>query len=87
VDAPAEGGRRTKRRKVDGERATRKAPLLVLKSHTGRVSRAVFGTVGGGDGMTAYSCGFDSTVRMWDTEAGLCTQTIVILFCQWKFIY
>jgi ribosome biogenesis protein YTM1 len=77
-DIPAEGGRRTKRRRVDGEKAIRKAPLTVLKSHTGRVSRAIFGTAGGGD-STAYSCGFDSTVRMWDTEIGLCTKTIVSL--------
>jgi ribosome biogenesis protein YTM1 len=77
-DAPVEGGRRTKRRKVNGDRAVRKAPLIVLKSHTGRVSRAIFGTVGGSDSM-AYSCGFDSTVRTWDTETGLCTRTVVRL--------
>jgi ribosome biogenesis protein YTM1 len=77
-DIPAEGGRRTKRRRVDGERAIRKAPLMVLQSHTARVSRAIFGTAGSGD-STAYSCGFDSTVRMWDTETGLCTKTIVSL--------
>lgn len=75
-DTPVEGGRRTKRRKVDGERAIRKAPLMVLKSHTGRVSRAIFGSAGDSD-STAYSCGFDSTVRTWDTETGLCTRTIV----------
>ena len=40
-DTPIEGGRKTKRRKVDDERAIRKAPLIVLKSHTGRVSRAI----------------------------------------------
>jgi ribosome biogenesis protein len=77
-DTPVEGARRTKRRKVDGERAIRKAPLMVLKSHTGRVSRAIFGPAGGGD-STAYSCGFDSTIRTWDTENGLCTRTIVSL--------
>ena len=77
-DAPVEGGRRTKRRKVDGGRAIRKAPLIVLKSHTSRVSRAVFGTAGSSDSM-AYSCGFDSTVRTWDTETGLCTRTLVSL--------
>lgn len=77
-DIPAEGGRRTKKRKVDGERAIRKAPLMVLKSHTGRVSRAIFGTAGS-DNTTAYSCGFDSTVRSWDTETALCTHTIVSL--------
>lgn len=64
---------RKKRRKVDGSaRAKRKAPVSVLKSHTGRVSKAVFGDAG-----RAFSCGFDSTVRIWDTEHGVCTQTIV----------
>ncbi|KAF8876828.1 WD40-repeat-containing domain protein [Infundibulicybe gibba] len=64
---------RKKRRKVAGsERPRRKAPLLVLKSHTARVSRAVFSPVGN----KAHSCGFDSTIRTWDTENGLCTDTI-----------
>ena len=54
----------------------RKAPIAVLKSHTARVSKAVFGR----DNKVAYSCGFDSTVRMWDVENGLCTNTIVRVF-------
>jgi ribosome biogenesis protein YTM1 len=72
--------RERKKRRVDSQsekRATRKAPLVVLKSHTGRVSKAVFGA--GADAAKAYSCGFDSTVRLWDTETGLCTQTIALL--------
>ncbi|KDR81881.1 hypothetical protein GALMADRAFT_240151 [Galerina marginata CBS 339.88] len=72
---------RRKRRKVDGEgqgaRPRRKAPLLVLKSHVGRVSKVVWapGTTTAKAGK-AYSCGFDSTVRMWDTEYGVCEHTI-----------
>ncbi|PCH36957.1 WD40 repeat-like protein [Wolfiporia cocos MD-104 SS10] len=64
-----------KRRKVDdaASRPRRKAPLTVLKSHTARVSRAVF-TPGGS--AEAVSCGLDSTVRCWDVERGLCTNTI-----------
>jgi ribosome biogenesis protein YTM1 len=27
----------------------------------------------------AYSCGFDSTVRTWDVESGVCINTIVSL--------
>lgn len=66
---------RKKRRKVvdDADRPKRKAPVTVLKSHTARVSKAVFAT----NGKTAYSCGFDSTVRTWDVENGICTDTIV----------
>ena len=76
------GGDRKKRRKVaagDGEapRPKRKAPAAVLRSHTARVSRAVFGRDGG---AYAYSCGFDSTVRTWDVENGVCTATIVRYF-------
>ncbi|EEB91722.1 hypothetical protein MPER_09874, partial [Moniliophthora perniciosa FA553] len=68
---------RKKRRKLnngDGPatKPKRKAPTTVLKSHTARVSRVIFG----GDD-TAYSCGFDSTVRLWDVENGVCTHTIV----------
>ncbi|KAI0754269.1 WD40-repeat-containing domain protein [Daedaleopsis nitida] len=73
------GGERKKRRKVaeDGEdvpRPRRKAPSAVLKSHTARVSRVVFGREV--NGVSAYSCGFDSTVRTWDVENGVCTGTI-----------
>jgi ribosome biogenesis protein len=68
---------RKRRRKLDsGEdsasKPKRKAPITVLKSHTARVSRVVFGR-----DHVAYSCGFDSTVRLWDTENGVCTHTIV----------
>ena len=68
---------RRKRRKVGGHeserRPKRKGPSSVLKSHTARVSKAVFS----GTGKTAFSCGFDSTVRSWDVENGVCTNTIV----------
>jgi ribosome biogenesis protein YTM1 len=68
---------RRKRRKVGGRdsepRPKRKGPTSVLKSHTARVSRAVFSSTG----KTAFSCGFDSTVRSWDVENGVCTDTIV----------
>lgn len=68
---------RRKRRKVGGRggepRLKRKAPSSVLKSHTARVSKAVFSSTGG----TAFSCGFDSTVRSWDVENAVCTNTIV----------
>jgi ribosome biogenesis protein YTM1 len=71
---------RKKRRKVqkdDGEKPKRKAPLNVLKSHVGRVSKVVWTN----DDEGALSCGFDSTVRTWDVENGVCTQTIVsVLF-------
>ncbi|KAL1948185.1 hypothetical protein VTO73DRAFT_12260 [Trametes versicolor] len=77
--AAAAGENRKKRRKVadDGEpapRPKRKAPAQVLKSHTARVSRVVFGR--GESASAAYSCGMDSTVRTWDVENGLCTSTI-----------
>lgn len=66
---------RKKRRKLDAPaKPKRKAPRAVLKSHTLRVSRALFSD---NDSKTAYSCGFDSTVRIWDIENEICTQTIV----------
>ncbi|TRM67126.1 WD40-repeat-containing domain protein [Schizophyllum amplum] len=68
---------RNKRRKVggdgEGSQAKRKAPLTVLKSHTARVSRVVYAPK---NPNRAYSCGFDSTVRTWDVENGVCTHTI-----------
>lgn len=76
-EVPRELGReRNKKRKVDNTEGgpKRKAPLSVLKSHTARVSKVVFGK---GQGKTAFSCGLDSTVRTWDIENGVCTSTIV----------
>lgn len=65
---------------VDMKNVKRKAPVTVMKSHTARVSRAVFGTENRGMEGKAYSCGFDSTVRLWDVETGLCEHTIVSCF-------
>jgi len=66
---------RKKRRKIakDDEVAQpkRKAPLSVLKSHIGRVSKVLWNGPG-----KAVSVGFDSTVRTWDTEMGVCTGNI-----------
>ncbi|KAL1691276.1 WD40-repeat-containing domain protein [Schizophyllum commune] len=77
VPEVAAGPDRKKRRKVGGDgeerKAKRKAPLSVLKSHTARVSRVVFGP---DYTNRAYSCGFDSTVRVWDVENGVCAHTI-----------
>jgi len=65
---------------VDMKNIKRKAPVTVMKSHTARVSRALFGTENRGVEGKAYSCGFDSTVRLWDVETGLCEHTIVSRF-------
>ncbi|KAL1742012.1 WD40-repeat-containing domain protein [Schizophyllum fasciatum] len=77
VPEAAVGPERKKRRKVGGDgeagRAKRKAPLAVLKSHTARVSRVAFGP---DYTHRPYSCGFDSTVRVWDVENGVCAHTI-----------
>ncbi|RXW14654.1 hypothetical protein EST38_g11200 [Candolleomyces aberdarensis] len=66
---------RKKRRKIQKDeletKPKRKAPLNVLKSHVGRVSKVVWTS-----DQAALSCGFDSTVRTWDVENGVCTQTI-----------
>ena len=65
---------RKKRRRIENSTSTRrKVPLLVLKSHIGRVSKALFARKDG----KAASCGFDSTVRLWNTEFGVCEHTIV----------
>lgn len=66
---------RKKRRKVDeAAKPRRKAPLGVLKSHTARVSKALFSNH---NDNIAYSAGIDSTIRTWDVENGVCTNTIV----------
>ncbi|KAF8343088.1 ribosome biogenesis protein YTM1 [Cantharellus anzutake] len=51
----------------------RKAPEMVLKSHTGRVSKALFDPLGRKE---AWSAGWDCTVRKWDVETGICLQTV-----------
>ena len=71
----------------DGEvRSNRKAPVNVLKSHTARVSKAVFV----GQGREAVSVGLDETARMWDVENGVCVNTIVsirsVFLCLVHFI-
>ena len=67
------GPERKKRQKVqEGGTVKTKAPSSVLRSHTARVSAVAFS-----DGGNAVSCGFDSTVRTWDVERGLCSHTIV----------
>jgi ribosome biogenesis protein YTM1 len=77
VPLPPDGSERKKRRKVAIDRmAKRKAPVGVLKLHTARVSKVVFGS-GPNEQGNAYSCGLDSTIRIWDVENGLCTRTIV----------
>ncbi|KAH7883135.1 WD40-repeat-containing domain protein [Phlebopus sp. FC_14] len=71
-----ESGDRKKRRRVTGSQSDhpkRKSPINVLRSHTGRVSRALFSP---SSSQKAYSCGFDSTVRAWDVELGICVHTI-----------
>lgn len=68
-----------KRRKItdEGVKPKRKAPISVFKSHTGRVSKVIFAN---GNSKHAYSCGFDSTVRTWDVETGVCTNAVVSIF-------
>ncbi|KNZ78993.1 Ribosome biogenesis protein YTM1 [Termitomyces sp. J132] len=67
------GGRQKRRRVEEGPRPPRKAPIEVLKSHVGRVSGVVFAP---GLEEKAYSCGFDSTVRVWDMESGVSVHTV-----------
>ena len=80
---------RKKRRKVeDSSKPRRKAPLSVLKSHTARVSKVLFAptsTDNNGEEKKAYSCGFDSTVRVWDTEYGVCEHSIASIFFLFSF--
>jgi ribosome biogenesis protein YTM1 len=71
LDAIAAPERKKRRKVQDGSAVKTKAPAAVLRSHTARVSAVEFS--GGG----AVSCGFDSTVRTWDVERGLCSHTIV----------
>ncbi|KAF8320314.1 WD40 repeat-like protein [Clavulina sp. PMI_390] len=52
--------------------AKRKAPASVLKSHTAKVSKALFTPQ---DDGKAYSVGWDCALRSWDLEVGLCTNT------------
>ncbi|KAL4242423.1 Ribosome biogenesis protein YTM1 [Abortiporus biennis] len=74
-----EGRKKRRRVQEDGEEGSgegkRKAPVNVLKSHQGRVSKAIFAS-GEGEGRRAYSVGFDSSIRVWDVEIGVCVDTI-----------
>jgi ribosome biogenesis protein YTM1 len=75
IPDPTLTDRGKKRRRMDeGPKPKRKAPLSVFKSHTSRVSKAIFSP---SRQNKAYSCGFDSTVRIWDTEYGICEYTFV----------
>ncbi|KZP02470.1 WD40 repeat-like protein [Athelia psychrophila] len=66
----------SKRRKIDTEdTAMRKAPLAVLKGHTARVSAAIFAA---SSSASAYSAGFDGTLRTWDVASGVCTHTLTV---------
>ncbi|KAG9126195.1 ribosome biogenesis protein ytm1 [Ceratobasidium sp. 392] len=67
-----------KRRKLGkgSSSAVKKSPAAVLKSHTGRVSKAIFDPSTGG--TKAYSCSWDSTVRVWDVESGVCVNTVTL---------
>ena len=72
--AQVESTERKKRRRVDdAQKPKRKAPQAVLKSHTARVSKALFAHEEG----KAVSSGWDSTIKEWDLELGICTHTIV----------
>jgi len=82
LDSTTAAPERKKRRKVQDEGGGRsvktKAPSAVLRSHTARVSAVGFSLGGEGGGGGAVSCGFDSTVRTWDVERGLCSHTITV---------
>ncbi|KZV96952.1 ribosome biogenesis protein YTM1 [Exidia glandulosa HHB12029] len=77
ADTLEEKDRAKKRRRVEDAKPQpkRKAPLEVLKGHTGRVSQSAFAP---GSSTEAYSCSFDSTVRAWDVRTGVCTRTIAL---------
>ncbi|PVF99696.1 WD40 repeat-like protein [Serendipita vermifera] len=65
---------RKKRRRVESHKSEpkRKAPIHVLKSHTGKITRGIFNK----SGSRVYSCSVDSTIRSWDVNLGVCTDTI-----------
>ncbi|KAF9531251.1 WD40-repeat-containing domain protein [Crepidotus variabilis] len=67
-----ERDRKKRRRIEETDKPKRKAPRNVLKSHTARVSKSIFSP---SNQTKALSCGFDSTVRIWDTEYGVCEHT------------
>jgi len=71
VPADPTPARQKKRRRL-ASAMKRKAPLAVLRSHTARVSRALFAA----GGAQAVSVGFDATVRVWDIEGEVCTHTV-----------
>ncbi|KAA1475222.1 WD40 repeat-like protein [Dentipellis sp. KUC8613] len=79
TELPAAEPARKKRRREDLEHGNgvstgkRKAPAGVLRSHTARVSAVQWVS---GENSRAVSCGFDSTVRLWDVENGVCVHTV-----------
>lgn len=77
-EVPADDAPERKKRRKNADNSAskpkRKAPIGVLKSHTARVSKAIFSPSASNK---AFSAGFDSTVRTWDVENAVCTDTIV----------
>ncbi|KAM0791995.1 hypothetical protein ACM66B_007107 [Microbotryomycetes sp. NB124-2] len=59
--------RRKKRRKQVATKSKAKAPINVLRGHEGKVSSAIFDH---SSATTAYSAGWDHSVRSWDLETG-----------------
>ncbi|TCD62051.1 ribosome bioproteinsis protein ytm1 [Steccherinum ochraceum] len=76
-EVPADDAPERKKRRKNADNSAskpkRKAPIGVLKSHTARVSKAIFSPTASNK---AFSVGFDSTVRTWDVENAVCTDTI-----------
>lgn len=58
-----DGSQRKKRRKQAPGTVINKSPVSVLTGHQGKVSRAIFDRT---TAETAYSAGWDHTVRSWD---------------------
>ncbi|GAA6061075.1 hypothetical protein JCM10212_006276 [Sporobolomyces blumeae] len=57
-----------KKRRKQTSSVTNKNPMMVLRGHTNKVSRAIFDRQ---DENVAYSAGWDHAVRVWDIEHGI----------------
>ncbi|GAA5907059.1 hypothetical protein JCM6882_005158 [Rhodosporidiobolus microsporus] len=71
-EADVEDGDRKKKRRRQSTTVVNKTPITVLQGHTGKVSRAVFAR---NDATTAYSAGWDHSVRSWDLAVGMETSS------------
>ncbi|GAA5886913.1 hypothetical protein JCM16303_006758 [Sporobolomyces ruberrimus] len=74
LDSSLERTKKKRRKSTSGEVVKNKTPMMVLRGHTNKVSRALFDR---NDEKVGYSAGWDHSVRVWDLERGIEKETMM----------